>query len=232
MTVSTPSASPSTDRAALLSDPRLDALANPIVWMQNLARGSVEPLPPSPELIWAEQVQLFGSTLQALRQQLGWSIPQLYVRSYVPQYHLRSLEAGLVDQLPSPIFVRGFMKRIVEALGVDGAALQVLIPERLPEPVMVPTWIDRIAPPSLQPSHLYAGYAAILVGSVGAISMNNPTQAYVPTGELQADQPAPLRGEPQAGDRLSQRHATEQAMRLKQSLPLGRQIPEGVRPES
>jgi hypothetical protein len=83
-----------------------DSVSNPIAWVQQFTRSKPESLAPSPEAVWAEQVQAFGTALATLRQDLGLSIAQIYLRSYVPQYHLVSLEAGLVDKLPSPIFVR------------------------------------------------------------------------------------------------------------------------------
>jgi cytoskeleton protein RodZ len=210
-----------------------DSISNPIAWVQQFTRSKPESVAPSPEAVWAEQVQVFGTALASLRQDLGLSIAQIYLRSYVPQYHLVSLEAGLVDKLPSPIFVRGFMKRIAEALGAEGLPLKALIPAALPEATVVSTgWIDTIEPPTLQPSHLYIGYGALLVGAIGGISMGNINQASMATPDSQADNPSPT-GDHRLGDRASQQRSTEQAMRLMYSQPIGqRQMPDSFRPES
>jgi cytoskeleton protein RodZ len=207
--------------------------SNPIAWVQQLTRSKPESVAPSPEVVWAEQVQAFGNALSTLRQELGLSIAHIYLRSYVPQYHLVSIEAGLVDKLPSPIFVRGFMKRIAEALEADGLPLKALIPAALPEATVVSTgWIDTIETPTLQPSHLYIGYGALLVGAIGGISMGNVNQASMAMPDSQADNPSPS-GDQRLGDRASQQRSTEQAMRLMYSQPIGqRQIPDSFRPES
>jgi cytoskeleton protein RodZ len=203
-----------------------------MTWVQRLTQNQPKPLAPSPEAIWAEQVQQFGAALQTLRQQRGWSIAQLYLNSYVPQYHLLSLEAGLVDKLPAPIFVRGFMKRIADSFGAEGAELLNLVPDRLPEAAVVTHWIDRIESPNLQPSHLYVGYAALLAGAVGGIALTHPSQASGPAWESQAEEPAPA-GEQRLGDRANQQRTTEQAMRLRNSQPLGQsQMVDSFRPES
>jgi hypothetical protein len=225
-----------------LSQGEADRVSNPIAqccessvaWVQRLTRSKPEVFVPSPEVVWAEQVQTFGRALGSLRQEMGLSIAQIYLRSYVPQYHLVSLEAGLVDKLPSAIFVRGFMKRIAESLGADGLTLKALIPASLPETTVASTgWIDTIDPPTLQPSHLYIGYGALLVGAVGTLSIGNINQAAVATPDSQADNPSPRQSDQRLGERASQQRMMEQAMRLTQSQPIGRlQMPDSFRPES
>ncbi len=233
MTVAHLSRSLSQGKSANISNPVTQCCESSIAWVQQLTRPKTESVAPSPEAIWAEQVQTFGTAMSRLRHELGLSISQIYLRSYVPQYHLISLEAGLVEKLPSPIFVRGFMKRIAEALGAEGATLKALIPTALPEAIVVSSWIDTIEPPSLQPSHLYIGYGALLVGAIGGISMGNFNQASMATPETQVANPSPGIGDQRPGDRASQQRATEQAMRLMYSQPIGQhQMPDSFRPES
>lgn len=158
--------------------------------------------------------------MREARQAKALSIEQVHSQTWVPIHQLKALEAGQVEQLPEDIFVRGFIRRAADALGLDGCELADSLPGLEAARSVVPSWArSRIAPSSaqacLQPAHLYVGYAALMAGAVGSLAWM--TQHPVSPGVLQqlapSDPPAPEQ-QTRPGVRFSDanRAATAQAI--------------------
>lgn len=78
-----------------------------------------------------------GAYLMQVREDQSKSLEAIASTTYVPLRLLKAIEGGQVDILPEPVFVRGFIRRYAEALGLDGLAIAKqfpLNPTPLPEP--------------------------------------------------------------------------------------------------
>lgn len=131
--------------------------------------------------LWEEALRQLGQELEQCRQQQGLSREELYNLTHVPQYQIRALETGLIDKLPQDIYVRGFIRRLGDALGLDGSALAASLPERNPM-----TTVARSTRPSqfvlslaLSPIHLYLIYGIILVGAILGLSFQKSHHASI-----------------------------------------------------
>lgn len=70
-----------------------------------------------------EQLREIGAYLRQVRQDQGIEIEDIANQIFIRPLLLRSLEEGLEEHLPEPVFVQGFIRRYADALGVDGLAL-------------------------------------------------------------------------------------------------------------
>lgn len=122
--------------------------------------------------LWEEALRQLGQELQQSREQQGLSREELYNLTHVPHYQIRALETGSIEKLPQDIYVRGFIRRLGDALGLDGSALADSLPERDPiETVVGSTTPSKFAfSLSLSPLHLYLVYGVILVSAILGLS--------------------------------------------------------------
>jgi cytoskeletal protein RodZ len=61
-----------------------------------------------------------GSSLRDARTRQGLDFPELEARTKIRPKYLRALEDERFDLLPSPTYVRGFLRSYADALGLDG----------------------------------------------------------------------------------------------------------------
>ncbi len=111
--------------------------------------------------------------LQQKREAISLSVRQLHNQTLVPMHIIEALEAGNLERLPEDIYVRGFIRRLGQALGLNGVALAASLPAPDPVKSVIPSW-------SHQPSesgglqfssvHMYLGYTALIAGAVGGLS--------------------------------------------------------------
>lgn len=190
----------------------------PLVEPQVTTRPAPPPITPFEQQRQQAIVQI-GETLREARYAKGLSIEQIHSQTWVPIHQLKALEAGQVEQLPEDIFVRGFIRRVGDTLGLDGCELSDTLPNLDAMRSVVPSWArSRIAPSSaqgcLQPAHLYVGYVALMAGAVGSLAWI--TQHPVSPGLLEKIEPEPPAPEQQTkpGVRFSgvQRQAVAQAI--------------------
>ncbi len=64
-----------------------------------------------------------GAKLRDARVARGMSIEDIAQQTRVPRAAIVALETGDADALPAAVFVRGFVRSIAQALGIDGAPL-------------------------------------------------------------------------------------------------------------
>jgi len=157
---------PQPKAAAPLSQPIPNATSGPIV-----QRPPAKPLSPDAEKR-AAILQQIGQTLRQARQTQGISLEQLHLQTWVPIHQLRALESGQADKLPEDIYIQGFLRRLAPVLKLDGNELQGFLKPLQPSRNAVPSWQrpeSTSSTPSLQPIHLYIGYAALMAGAAGGL---------------------------------------------------------------
>jgi cytoskeleton protein RodZ len=68
-------------------------------------------------------LESIGQKLKAARESQGLSLRQIYERTKIPINHLQSIDTGMPEDLPEPVYVAGFIKRYAECIGLDGQVL-------------------------------------------------------------------------------------------------------------
>ncbi len=119
-----------------------------------------------------ELLRKVGQELRQVREARSLSLQQLYNQTLVPIHHIEALEAGRINELPEDVYIRGFIRRIAQALGLNGVAMVASIPEPDPVKSVVPSWYHSASLPGFQLNsiHLYLGYTALIAGAVGGLS--------------------------------------------------------------
>ncbi len=115
-----------------------------------------------------------GQDLRQARQSRSLSTEQLYRQTLVPTYQIDALESGRIAQLPEDVYIRGFIRRLGQALGLDGVAMADSLP--MPPDLIKTTvspWYQVQFGGGLQvtPVHLYLGYTALIAGAVGSLNL-------------------------------------------------------------
>ena len=91
----------------------------------------------------------------------------------MPLHHIEAIENGEIEKLPQDIYVRGFIRRLGDALGLDGSAMANALPKpaESPIPSMYLSVSDSESAEGFQmrPVHLYIGYTALMAGAVGGL---------------------------------------------------------------
>lgn len=119
-----------------------------------------------------ERLLEIGRILQQARATKCLSLRQLHSLTLVPAHQITALETGQLEHLPEDIYIRGFIRRLGNALGLNGTELAASLPKDDPNRGVVPSWYHPIKDKGLylQPSHLYLGYAAVMVGAMGGLA--------------------------------------------------------------
>jgi cytoskeleton protein RodZ len=124
-----------------------------------------------------KSLRQIGQQLQQIRESQGLSLNQLHVYTHVPIRQMEAIENGDWDSLPEDVYVRGFIRVMGNALGLNGTHLAASLPATEPAKVVLPTYYQPKHYSSgfslglgLRPVHLYVGYAALVAGSVGGLS--------------------------------------------------------------
>jgi hypothetical protein len=142
---------------------------------------------------WQESLQALGQEIRQLRQAKFLSPQQLHFRTQIPLHQLEALETGQIERLPEDVYIRGFLRRIEQALELEDDRLSHALPLLDPVKAILPTW--SCAPlqtgVQLSPIHLYLGYAAILAGGFTWITQQSTLpQATLPSPTPPVDAPS------------------------------------------
>lgn len=120
-----------------------------------------------------DKLRDLGLELRKARQVRSLSLHQLHSQTLVPLHHLESLEKGAIEKLPEDIYIRGFIRRLGNALGLDGNAMATSLPVPEESKITMPSWSlpeTEMVGFDLRPVHLYVGYTALMAGAVGGIA--------------------------------------------------------------
>jgi cytoskeletal protein RodZ len=71
----------------------------------------------------AEKIKEIGNYLRQQRERQSLSLVEVASATFIHLPVLEALEAGAVESLPEPVYVRGFIRRYSEVLKIDGEAL-------------------------------------------------------------------------------------------------------------
>ncbi len=74
-----------------------------------------------------------GDVLRRIRVGLGIELEEISSITKINEQHLRSIEANLYDELPAPVYLRGFLKQIAKCLSLDPARVADSYSDRMRE---------------------------------------------------------------------------------------------------
>jgi cytoskeletal protein RodZ len=137
-------------------------------------------------LTWEDRLREITQEFKEIRTAQGISIYQIHAQTLVPLHTIQALETGNFQRLPEKIYVQGFVRRIGDYLGFDGAKLADSLPGEDPVnslPQRKPFWT--FSGLYFTRFHLYLGYIALLMAAVSALgAITNPSAPQSSTEKL------------------------------------------------
>jgi cytoskeleton protein RodZ len=123
-----------------------------------------------------ETIRHIGQQLQQARESKGMSLSQLKIYTHIPINQMEALENGNLELLPEDAVVRGFIRIMANALGLNGSALAASLPAPDTVKSVLPSWYQsKNSTGSLvldiNPISLYLGYATLVAGAVSGLSL-------------------------------------------------------------
>ncbi|MBD2434966.1 MULTISPECIES: helix-turn-helix domain-containing protein [Fischerella] len=146
----------------------LESLKNKIVSKTELTKQSVDERR-------TESLRQIGQQLRQARESRGLSLEQLCVYTYISVNQMEAIENGNWELLPEDVFVRGFIRVMGNALGLNGTALAASLPAPEPTKSVLPSWGESKKTSKgvgfeIRPMHLYVGYTALVASAIGGLS--------------------------------------------------------------
>ena len=116
-----------------------------------------------------EKLKELGSHLRQFRQEQSLSLEEVGEKTRIQVRLLRAIEESHWAILPEPVYIKGFIKRYAEALGMNGAEFSRDFPTGPVFQFIKPTW-ERLPSAQLRPVHLYLLYVFLVIGAVNGLS--------------------------------------------------------------
>lgn len=132
-----------------------------------------KPYVPTPEELRQSQLHAIGKAIQDARVAKAIPLEAVHQKTLVARHQIRAIEAGEGRWLPEDIYLKGFIRRMGDAVGLDGQALADQLTPMPTAPSVRPSWHQHspaIAAAHMDPTRLYIGYAAVVAGSVWGLS--------------------------------------------------------------
>lgn len=70
-----------------------------------------------------QQLKEISANLRRVREEKSLQLEEIAAKTHIRPFMLQALEAGKFEELPEPVFVKGFIRRYAEALGLNGINL-------------------------------------------------------------------------------------------------------------
>jgi cytoskeletal protein RodZ len=116
-----------------------------------------------------EKLEELGSRLRHFRTEQSIPLEEVAAQTRIQARLLNAIEEGRLDQLPEPVYIKGFIKRFAEALGLNGAEFASDFPTGSAIHFIRPSW-RHLPAAQLRPVHLYLLYVCLVISSVSGLS--------------------------------------------------------------
>jgi cytoskeleton protein RodZ len=144
----------------------------------------------------------FGARLLAARERRGWSINEVAARVRLSVKQVSALERAALDELPEPVYVRGFLRTYAREVGldpapllddlsamVDGAPAQPVGSPRAPSPVLQAAAREHYVRPVVLGGAMLLLVALAVIGTL-TLRKPTPVAAPAPAAPAPAAKPA------------------------------------------
>ncbi|NJO86271.1 MAG: helix-turn-helix domain-containing protein [Synechococcaceae cyanobacterium RM1_1_27] len=122
----------------------------------------------------AISLETLGQFLRQTREARGLSLAEVSHDIHVRTVYLEGIEQGDMSRLPEPVYVRGFVKRYADYLGLDSQELLIktdpILLKTKPRPELTQPPQQESFAVSLRPIHLWSAYVVLVVLAVGGLS--------------------------------------------------------------
>lgn len=123
-----------------------------------------------------EALRQIGEQLKKTRESQGLTLQKLTMYTYISPNQMAAVENGEIEKLPEDVLIRGFIRIMGNALGLNGANLANSLPISNDCKSILPSWYKNKKPSrslnmELSSTHLYLGYTALVASAVGGLSM-------------------------------------------------------------
>jgi cytoskeletal protein RodZ len=117
-----------------------------------------------------EKLEELGSRLRQFRTEQCIPLEEVAAQTRIQARLLNAIEEGRLDQLPEPVYIKGFIQRFAEALGLNGAEFANAFPTGSTiQFVNKGSW-RHLPAAQLRPIHLYVLYVMLVIGAVSGLS--------------------------------------------------------------
>lgn len=175
-----------------------------------------------------EKLEELGSRLRQFRTEQSIPLEEVAAQTRIQARLLNAIEEGKLDELPEPVYIKGFIKRFAEALGLNGAEFASAFPTGSNLQFNNSSW-RHLPAAQLRPIHLYLIYVFLVIGAVSGLSYlvrRSAIQVVIEDSPQQAQQlPAPRNSaqtKSQPKSRLNQ--AAEVTQRSQDGKPVQVQV--------
>ncbi len=124
--------------------------------------------------VTALSLESLGQQLRQTREARGLSLTEVSHDIHVRTLYLEGIEQGDMTRLPEPVYVRGFVKRYADYLGLDSQALLLktdpILLKTKPKPELTQPAQPESFSLSLRPIHLWTAYVTLIILAVGGLS--------------------------------------------------------------
>jgi cytoskeletal protein RodZ len=166
-----------------------------------------------------------GSQLKRLREEQDVSLYKINQITLISQRHLRAIEEGNINSLPEPVYIKSFIRKYADVLGVENIADQFPLTNTAPKT----KWLKSS---EFRPLHLYLIYIVVISASVGALAnlFNPATNNYaalnnsISESETQLSDAAKLKPNP------SNKSGKKPSVTKAQNQPLSQPKPTQIKP--
>jgi cytoskeletal protein RodZ len=117
-----------------------------------------------------EKLGELGSRLRQFRTEQSIPLEDVAAQTRIQARLLNAIEEGRLDELPEPVYIKGFIKRFAEALGLNGVEFASTFPTNSSFQLIRPSW-RHLPAAQLRPIHLYLLYIALVVSAVSGLSI-------------------------------------------------------------
>ncbi len=123
-----------------------------------------------------EALRQIGEQLKKARESQGLTLHHLTMYTYISPKQMAAVENAEIEKLPEDVLLRGFIRIMGNALGLNGASLANSLPVRNECKSILPSWYENKKPSrslsiELSSTHLYLGYTALVASAVSGLSM-------------------------------------------------------------
>lgn len=145
-------------------------------WLKPLKKPSKKEL--AKEMAEKERLEIMvqiGQQLKQARENHNLSLGQLSIYTHIPIEKMEAVENANFHLLPEDVYVRGYIRVMGNALGINGTILAASLPKSEAMKSVIPCWSQsknhgKPLNIEIRPMHLYVGYTALVAGAVGALS--------------------------------------------------------------